>query len=111
MKTPIQQRRIRVSALVRLTERVRKRASDVYFSNDDTVSPNKRKQAGKVWKGLATGNSLYTSIIEDASPSLALVDVYRRALFTAEHVDHTPQKKRRKRKEESPTSDSSDSEH
>ena len=94
-----------------VTERVRKRASDVYFSNDDTVSPNERKQAGKVRKGLATGNSLYTSVIVDASPSLASVELYRRALFTAERDDRTPQKKRRKRKEESPTSDSSDSEH
>ena len=94
-----------------VTERVRKRASNVYFSNDDTVSPNERKQAGKVRKGLATGNSLYTSVIVDASPSLASVELYRRALFTAERDDRTPQKKRRKRKEESPTSDSADSEH
>jgi hypothetical protein len=92
-----------------VTEQVRKRASDDYFSND-IVTPIKRKQAGKVRKGLATSNPLYTSVIEDASPSMGSVEVYRRALFAA-NDDLTPQKKRRKRKEDSPTSNSSDSEH
>lgn len=91
-----------------VTERVRKRASDEYFSND-IVTPMKRKHAGKVRKGLATSNPLYTSVIEDASPGMGSEEVYRRSLFAAKD-NHTPQKKSRKKKEGSPTSDSSVSE-